>query len=305
MAGDYKQAAVAIDAQDEVGESPTWDASRDRLLWVDHSSGRVHEAKMSESGHWAETKVWELRRYLAAVIPRKSGGFVALGATSIDLVEESGVCQPFARLESEQAGEKLNDAKCDSRGRIWTGSLTVDFLLGAAALYRVDVDGTVVKMLDGLTLANGLAWSPDERTFYLIDSLAQSVDAFDFDIEAGALGRRRPLIRIENGAPNGMTVDADGGLWVAITGAAEVHHYAADGRLLGRVGISTPGATSCEFGGAQRDILFITSRSGRMPDIAKNLGMTAQMMNNDGTDAGALFTASPGAKGLPSRAFTG
>ena len=155
MAGDYKQAAVAIDAQDEVGESPTWDASRDRLLWVDHSSGRVHEAKMSESGHWAETKVWELRRYLAAVIPRKSGGFVALGATSIDLVEEAGVCQPVARLESEQAGEKLNDAKCDSRGRIWTGSLTVDFLLGAAALYRVDVDGTVVKMLDGLTLGLG------------------------------------------------------------------------------------------------------------------------------------------------------
>jgi sugar lactone lactonase YvrE len=301
--GEYKRATVAIDAEDEIGESPTWDASRERLLWADHSTGRVHAAKMSASGQWAETRVWELRRYLAAVIPRKGGGFVALGATSIDLVEESGACHPFALLESQQAGEKFNDAKCDSRGRIWTGSLTLEFKPSAAALYRIDTNGTITQMHEGLTLANGLAWSPDERTFYLIDSLTQTVSAFDFDVDQGTLANPRTLIRISDGAPNGMTVDANGELWVAITGAGEVRHYAADGTLLGRVKISTPGATSCEFGGAKGDILFITSRSGRMPEIAKNIGLTAQMMNNDGGDAGALFTASPGAKGLPSRSF--
>jgi len=302
MAGDYKKATVAIDAQDEIGESPTWDGTRERLLWADHSTGRVHEAKMSASGHWAQTNLWELRRYLAAVIPRKSGGFIALGATGIDLVDESGASIPLARLDA-QPGEKFNDAKCDSRGRIWSGTLTAEFKSGAAALYRIDPDGTITRMHEGLTLANGLAWSPDERTFYLIDSLAQTVDAFDFDIGAGTLANRRTLVRVENGAPNGMTVDSDGELWVAITGAGEVRHYAADGRLLGRVEISTPGATSCEFGGAQRDILFITSRSGHMPDIAKNIGLTPQMMNNDGDTAGALFTVTPGAKGLPSRAY--
>ena len=159
-------------------------------------------------------------------------------------------------------------------------------------------------MIEGLTLANGLAWSPDERTFYLIDSLAQTVDAFDFDIGEGALCNRRTLLTVEGGAPNGMTVDSSGDLWVAVTGAAEVRHYSASGALRGRVAISTPGATSCAFGGANGDILFITSRSGRMPEIARNIGLTSQMMNNDGDEAGALFAVSPGARGLSSHPFT-
>jgi sugar lactone lactonase YvrE len=196
------------------------------------------------------------------VIPRHRGGFVAVGATEVLLVDERGASSPFAHLGIEDPSVKMNDAKCDSRGRIWTGTLTMDFRPGAAALYRIDPDGSVAHMLGDLTLANGLAWSPDERIFYLIDSLAQSVDAFDFDIERGHIANRRTLITVEGGAPNGMTVDRGGGLWIAVTGAGEVRRYDPDGTLRGRIEISIPGATSCAFGGAQGKDLFIGPNAG-------------------------------------------
>jgi sugar lactone lactonase YvrE len=156
-------------------------------------------------------------------------------------------------------------------------------------------------------LANGFDWSPDRATFYFIDSLECSVDAFDFDERQGTIANRRRLVRIapSDGVPNGMTVDTEGGLWVALTCGGEVRRYASDGSLLARVRISVPGVTSCVFGGADGRDLLITSRSGRVPDIIESLGVREDSMTSQGPEAGSLFVCRPGPAGAPATPFVG
>jgi sugar lactone lactonase YvrE len=161
-------------------------------------------------------------------------------------------------------------------------------------------------MLEGATLPNGLEWSPDGSTFYFVDSMALTIDAFDFDATRGELSNRRTLLSIQygDGGANGMTVDTTGCLWVALTGGGEVRRYSPEGKLLGRVKIATSGATSCAFGGADGGELFITSRSGRMPDFARTLlGIPADKLEDNSPEAGALFVCRPGPTGLPVTPF--
>jgi sugar lactone lactonase YvrE len=296
------RAQLAIQAHDKIGEGPAWDALAQRLIWSDHVSGRVHEAKMIE-GTWRETKRWDLGRHVAAVIPGSDGNLVAVLANEILMLDEGGKHSLLARLEIDPHYERFNDAKCDARGRLWAGTLTTDFRPGAASLYRIDPDGAATKMLTGLTLANGLDWSPDGSILYVIDSLTRCVDALDFEAVPGTIHNRRTVMRLEHGVPNGMTVDTDGCLWIAATGAGEVQRYSAAGELLARISISTPGATSCAFGGEQCRDLFITSRAGRLPEVVSTLGLTPQMMENEGPEAGALFVCRPGVQGIPAHRF--
>jgi sugar lactone lactonase YvrE len=299
-------AQLAIAASDSIGESPVWDPVGKRLLWIDHAKGIIHEARREAAGSWQETRRWELRRHLAAAIPRVNGGFVVVGSTEVFFLDESGQLTPFVALDIDPKRFRLNDAKCDAQGRLWAGALSTDFS-PHAALYRIDADGLVTAVLDGLALANGLDWSPDGSRFYFIDTLAASIDAFDFDSVEGTIHNRRPIVRIEHGvgAANGLTADDEGCLWVALTGGGEVRRYSPDGRLLQRVRTSTPGATSCAFGGVDYRELFITSRSGRMPEIALKIGVPPLAMESTGAEAGALFICRPGGRGRPAHAFMG
>jgi sugar lactone lactonase YvrE len=159
-------------------------------------------------------------------------------------------------------------------------------------------------MLQHMRLPNGLDWSPNGKTFYLIDSLARSVEVFDFDAVHGTIDNRRTrTLDWGPGGPNGMTVDREGCLWVAVTGTSEVRCYAPDGELRARVMIGTPGATSCAFGGADSRVLFITSRRGRAPDIALKMGVAADKMEDNSPAAGGLFVCQPGARGVPATPF--
>src|SRR5262249_11131600 len=161
-------------------------------------------------------------------------------------VSESGACEPFARLDADPKRVQLNDAKCDSQGRLWTGTFAPDFGEGLGALYRIDPDRSVTKVLEPVSQSNGLDWSPDGRTFYYIDSAKNTVDAFDFDATRGLISRGRTLVTIDkgDGVADGMTVDRDGDLWVAIFAKGEVRRYAPSGAFRGSVSISAPGATS-------------------------------------------------------------
>jgi sugar lactone lactonase YvrE len=301
------QATLAIKIRNKIGESPVWDAQRERLLWVDHAAGSIHEARSNEASVWRETQRWDLGRPVAAAIPRRSGGLVVAAGTEILLFNEgSGESALFASLEVDPALIRLNDAKCDLNGRLWAGTLATDFS-SRAALYRIDPDGAVTKTLENAGISNGMGWSPDGSKFYYIDSLTLTVAAFDFDAARGMISNRRTLITIRrgDGAANGMTVDHEGSLWVALTGGGEVRRYAPYGELLQRIGISTPGATSCAFGGHDGGELFITSRSGRMPEVALTLGIPEERIEDNSPEAGALFVCRPGPTGAPATPFAG
>jgi sugar lactone lactonase YvrE len=299
-----QRATLAIDARNGIGDGPAWDAADQRLIWSDHETGIIHQAHSDGAGGWHETGAWNVHCPLAAALPRSGGGLVVAGGTDIFMLDDDGNVTPFTRIDADPKRVRLNDAKCDPRGRLWAGTLALDFS-PSAGLYRIDPDGSVRVMLQNARLANGLDWSPDGRTFYFIDSLARTVDAFDFDLDAGTIANRRNVVTLQWGCglPNGMTVDREGCLWLAATGAGEVQRYTPEGELLERVTISTPGATSCAFGGPGGGELFITSRSGRLPEIALSTGIAPDMMQNDGPEAGGVFVFRPGQTGVPATPF--
>jgi sugar lactone lactonase YvrE len=301
----HLEARVAIQSRDSIGEAPTWDAENRRLLWVDHAEGTVHEAKSDDSGRLQESRQWNLGRPVAAAIPRSKGGLIVASGSDILTWDEANTLVMFARINSSAPLFRISDAKCDRRGRLWASGLTTDFRPQATALYRIDTNGEVTTALEGVTLGNGLDWSPDGSTFYFIDSWTRRVDRFDFDEARGTIANRSTLLDLDRGIPNGMTVDCEGCLWVAATGAGQIRRYSSDGILLAHVEVSTPGVTSCGFGGLECADLFITSRSGRLPEIATRLGVTSKMMEDNSPQAGALFVCPTAITGIPGHPFAG
>jgi sugar lactone lactonase YvrE len=299
-------AAIAVKAGDLIGEGPAWDGSAQRLIWVDQERGLVHEARADGDG-WSETRRWHLERRLAAVVPRANGGLVVAGGNEILALDEAGAVASLARLDIDTARARINDAKCDPQGRLWAATLTADFARGDSALYRIDPDGHVERILGGITIGNGLEWSLDGGFLYFVDSLTLSIDRFDFDGDEGTIGNRCRLVTFAagEGAPNGLTVDDDGNLWVAATGAGEVRCFTPEGRSIRRIRIETPGATSCAFGGAEGGDLFITSLGRRMPDVARTIGLSEAMMTNEGPCAGDLYVCRPGGSGPAATPFAG
>lgn len=304
------KAALAIDARDTIGEGPTWDGAGKRCLWLDNAVGTIHEAKPDGLGRWRESNRWNLGRSTGAAIPRSKGGLAVVGGTEIFMLNEAGDVQPFARVDADPNVVKFNDARCDPQGRLWAGTYAHDFRSGVGALYRIDPDGTVTTMLTEVGLSNGLDWSPDGTTFYYIDSFTASVDAFDFDAARGTISRRRKIVTIpaSEGGLDGMTVDREGCLWMAIFGPGEVRRYSPDGALLMRVETSAPAVTSCAFGGPDGGDLLITTASLRIPDpVLPIIGWSAEMADNAATapGAGGVFVCRPGATGKPATPFAG
>jgi sugar lactone lactonase YvrE len=304
------KAKLVVDSRDIIGEGPAWDAVGGRLLWSDNMVGTIREARSASSGGWRETRQWRLGRPIGTAIPRAGGGLIVVTGTEVLTLSETGTCGLFARIEADGTRVQFNDAKCDPQGRLWAGTFAPDFSEGLGALYRIDPDGSVTLTLEPVSLSNGLDWSPDGATFYYIDSAKNSVDAFDFDATLGLISRRRTVVTIpkSEGVADGMTVDCDGCLWVAIFGAGEVRRYTSDGVLGERVLISAPGVTSCAFGGLDGGDLFITSASIRLPDaILPFTGFSVEMAENiaRAPGAGGLFVCRPGVGGKPATPFAG
>jgi sugar lactone lactonase YvrE len=324
------EATLAVDSYDIIGEGPAWDETQQRVLWCDNSAGVVHEAKTK--GHdaappkaWQETRQWTLNRPIAAVVPSNIGalsrtartGLIVASGVEILTLSDAGDIRRFARLNADPTTVKLNDAKCDSRGRLWAGTRDTDFGVGGraitagrAALYRIDPDGAVHTMLTGVTLGNGMDWSPGGSVFYFIDTYRRSVDAFDFDIDRGQISARRNVVTLcgDDGLPDGMAVDADGNLWVAIPGTGQVRCYSPEGVLLARVKVPTPTVTSCAFGGADGTELFITSARVQLPKAAQSglkQGFSLEPGDSRDLGVGALYVCQPGVTGAPAHPFAG
>jgi sugar lactone lactonase YvrE len=182
-------------------------------------------------------------------------------------------------------GTRMNDAACDPQGRFWAGTKADH--AGGAALHRLDGDGRTELMLDGLTISNGLGWSPDGGTMYLADTIPGVVHAFAFDAERGAISDGRVLVEVaeEVGAPDGLTVDADGDLWVAIWGGGRVHRYSPDGALREALLVPAAQSTSCAFAGPGLRWLYVTTATEDWSDEQRRAEPAAGLTYRFHTDA--------------------
>jgi sugar lactone lactonase YvrE len=244
---------IVVRANAKLAEGPRWDAPRRRLLWVDIEGCRLH---IFESG---EDRAIGLETMVGAAAPTSDGAvLVALAdrLALVDLADES--LQTLVGLPHGPT-VRANDGACDAAGRFWIGTMGLDDTAGAGALYRYD--GGLEPVLDGVTLSNGLGWTRDNTRMYYIDSPSYRVDVFDFDLAAGRVARRRPFVSIDesDGIPDGLTIDDEGGVWVALYGGSCVRRYDENGLLDAVLEVPAKNVTSCCFGGDDGCSLFVTT----------------------------------------------
>jgi sugar lactone lactonase YvrE len=268
-----------------LGEGPVWDARDQSLYWVDILESRVH--RMAADGSFSS---WDTGQPVGAVVPRASGGLVvAVRDGFMALDPGSGSLTTLAEVEKDQPGNRMNDGSCDRAGRFYAGTMAADESPGAGALYRLDPDLSVTTLVTGVGTSNGIGWSPDERLMYYVDSQAHRVDVFDYEPATGQIGGRRPFKAVGEGevVPDGLTVDAVGGVWVATWEGYALLHLDPGGQLIETVDLPAARVTSCVFGGPDLDRLYITTAEG------------------PGESGGALFVCEPGETGQPSHPFRG
>jgi L-arabinonolactonase len=234
---------------------------------------------------------------VGAIGLRASGGFVAALASGFALIAPDGACRTVAAVAGDPARVRLNDGKCDRRGRFWAGSLDMSGTEPLGALYRLDPDFACASVAQGVTCANSLAFSPDDRTLYFADSPARAICAYAFDIGSGELGPRRVFADTSalSGVPDGSTVDAEGFLWNAMWDGWRLVRYAPDGRVDRIVPLPVQRPTCCAFGGPKLETLFVTSARASLEPQS----LAAQPL------AGSVLAFEPGCRGLAEPLFQG
>jgi sugar lactone lactonase YvrE len=266
------------------GEGPVWSEAWGGLRWVDMLAGDV--LALAADGSIERRHVGTI---CAAVRPRREGGAVFGVERGFALEEDDGTLAILDELWSD-ANVRMNEGACDPDGRFYCGSMAYDKRPGGGALYRFDPDRSVRVVLENVTVSNGLDWSPDGSLAYYNDTDTHRTDVFDYDTDCG-LTQRRPFAEIP-GRPDGLTVDAEGGVWVALSDGGQARRYNADGALDAVIELPVTKVTACAFGGPGLEQLFITtSREGLAPSAEPQ--------------AGALFRAVPGVTGVPVREFAG
>jgi sugar lactone lactonase YvrE len=265
MTAAVRDAHCAAAVAAELGEGPVWDPIGARLYFVDILRGRVHRFDPATSS----LDAYDVGQPVGAVaLTERDDLMLAVRAGFARLDLATGAVTHVADVEVDRPDQRMNDGKCDPFGRFWAGTMALDERSHAGALYRLGADRRVERMLASVTISNGLDWSADGRTMYYIDSPTQCVDCFDFDVASGSLANRRTFVRIpaEHGVPDGLTLDSDGGLWVALWGGGAVHRYSAEALLDGIVRLPTAYPTSCAFGGPDLADLYITSAAIKLSE---------------------------------------
>ena len=281
-----------------LSEGPRWHEEAGELLWVDILGAGFHRGSIAADGTLDLVASVEFDRHVGAVAPVVGGGYVLAAGTGFLFVDATGRVSELAQPEAGRTDVRMNDGACDPQGRFWAGTMAYDESSGAGALYRLDLDGTWAAVLTGLTISNGIGWSPDGTTMYLADSGTGRVEAFDFDGGLGGISGRRTLVQVERpgAVPDGLTVDADGGIWVALWGGGEIQRYAADGSLLATVPMPVERPTSCAFGGPDCATLFVTTARAGLDEVA----LARQ------PEAGHVFRIDDlGVRGLPCSPYRG
>ena len=291
-------AELLLQTNAKLGEGPVWDQRQQKLYWVDIEGCALH---VYDPATRADRAI-NVGQYIGSVAVRAQGGLVAAlksGFAVFDPATETFT--PIADAEAHLPGNRFNDGKCDPAGRFWAGSLFLDedHGLGKGNLYCLYPDHRVQLKAPGVSISNGLAWSADAQTMYYIDTVAECVVAYDFDNATGDIANPRRVIEVngkEQGYPDGMTIDAEGMLWIAHWDGGKVRRWNPNtGAVIGEIMLPVSRPTSCVFGGKDFDTLYITSASTRLSPEK----LATQPL------AGSLFVCRPGVSGLPMDEFGG
>jgi sugar lactone lactonase YvrE len=293
------RADLVLDARDELGEGPVWNAADGVLEWVDITGSRLQRFDPRTGRH----TVRDLGMHIGAFAPRASGGHIVAVAAGFGVLDgDSDEVRVVAPVIADDPDVRMNDGACDPRGRFWAGTMAYDLRAGGGMLYRLDADWSVHTVLTGVTCSNGLDWSDDGTTMYYVDSFAYSVDAFDYDDDTGAVHARRRVVEVPDDpavpmgmvVPDGMCLDAEGCIWVAAHGSGEVRRFDGRGNLLAVVDVDAPAVTSIAFGGDDLGDLYITSGHAFAPGDPR-----------ERDSEGGLFRCRPGVRGRAATPFAG
>jgi sugar lactone lactonase YvrE len=289
----FSDPELLLDAHAYLGEGPAWDSARQRLYWVDIIAGHLHYFDPQSR----QDDFIEVGQALGCVAPMRSGGVIlgfknGLASLDISTLKLTAITNP----ETDLPGNRFNDGKCDPEGRFLAGTMDNAEQLATGSLYSLGPGGLIKTLLTGIRISNGLAWSPDYKSLYFIDTPTRKVMAYDYDLHTGDIGNPRIVVTIpeDMGWPDGMTSDTYGRLWVALWGGAALTVWdQASGRLLEKIPIPAKNVTSCAFGGPDQNELFITSaRKGLNPADLSNFPAT-----------GGLFRIQTNVTGLPTFVF--
>lgn len=275
-----------------LGEGPFWSAEEQVLYWLDIFKPTLNRF----SPRSGSNDVTVLAEPIYAAGLRRGGGFVASMESGFAYLGPDGDIDVISN-PNRNAGVNFNDGKVDGHGRFWSGTMARDWQSPIGTLFRLDPDGSVHGMQDGIVLSNGLGWSPDATVMYHTDFKTGTIYAYDFDGERGAIGNRRPFIVLpeSDGFPDGMTVDAEGHLWVAHWDGWCVTRHDAQGREISRIAFPVPRPTCPAFGGPDLTTLYVTSATMHLSE--------AQLA--EAPLSGALFAVETDARGLPEPRFAG
>ena len=283
------------EAQATLGEGPLWSARESALYWVEIKAPALHRLRPSDGDRTS----WKMPERIGWVIERASGeGLVAGFKDSGFVFLTPGTMAPqvIGQPEPDYPDNRFNDAKADASGRIWAGTMDDNERECSGALYRLDPDLDWHRVDKGYCVTNGPALSPGDRTLYHTDTFESTIYAFDLSPD-GKLSNKRVFVTIPegDGYPDGMTCDAEGGLWLAHWGGWRITRFLPDGSVDRVIEIPITQITNCTFGGADLDRLFITSA---------RIGLREEELEEQPL-AGSLFALDPGVKGLPAGLFGG
>jgi L-arabinonolactonase len=286
---------LLVDARNELGEGPLWDVGEQRLYWIDSHGGKIYRT----DARGQDVKCWHLPEHIGSLCLREQGGAVVALRNGLHLFDfETRVLSPIADPENGNRRTRMNDGKVDRQGRFLVGSMDYEEREPIAGLYRLDHDGRVTKLEDDIIVSNGPCWSPDGGTFYFADSFRRCIWSYKYDTAMGALLSRRIFADFEGhlrGYPDGATVDAEGYVWSAEVYGGRLVRFAPDGTIDRQVGMPADSVTSVMFGGADLDILYVTS-----------MARPYRGRPRKEREAGGLFAVHGlGVRGLPEPRFRG
>ena len=290
----FAAAQLVLDARADLGEGPVWDDVRRVVWWVDIVGGRIHQFDPASGAD----DFLDLGMPVGCLALADDGALILAAPESVIALDpETGASRTLAGFEPASVPSRCNDGKCDPQGRFWIGRVALDLAAGAGSLSRFDGASIEVVRRD-LTIPNGLDWSTDGSRMYFIDSSRPEVGVFDYDAGTGAMTGGRRFAALDGlglpagAVPDGMTVDSEDHLWVAMWGGGCVLRFAPDGHLAGRIDVPVSRVSNCAFGGADLTELFITTaRDWESPNAVAEPG------------AGGLYRARPGVRGRPASRF--
>lgn len=288
------EAVLELDARATLGEGAIWHPTENKLYWIDIEGKLLHiydpETRTNKSIPVGDR--------IGTVVPVAAGGVLVALQTGIYKLDTQTGKLKWLNNPLPDPALRFNDGKCDPAGRFWVGSLAMDSRKRGASLYRMEASGKVHTVLDSVTISNGIVWTADKKTMYYNDTPTMTVQAFDYNNDTGELTNRRVAIRIPQGAgaPDGMTIDAEGKLWIALWGGYAVARYDPDtGKLLEQIKVPAPHVTSCAFGGKNLETLYITTaRAWVKPEVLQQYPLS-----------GGVFAVKPGVRGVLAFQFSG